>query len=193
MSKDKSDKNWFARHKILSVILAFIAIAVIASAGSGTKTNNSGSDTAKKNTTTENKAPQLARVGEPARDSKFEFTVTKFSCGETTVGTNQYLQKTAQGQYCRMSLTIKNVGDKAQSLFSGDQKLVDNQNKQYSADDQATFYAAPQGSSSTWYNDINPGNTVTGDIIFDVPKDVTPVTAELHDSAFSGGVKISLQ
>jgi hypothetical protein len=34
---------------------------------------------------------------------------------------------------------------------------------------------------------------VTGDIIFDIPKDQTPVTAELHDSAFSGGVKVSLQ
>jgi len=29
--------------------------------------------------------------------------------------------------------------------------------------------------------------------VFDLPKDKTPVTAELHDSAFSGGVKVNLQ
>lgn len=54
-----------------------------------------------------------------------------------------------------------------------------------------TAYAAPQGS--TWYSDINPGNSVEGVIVFDVAKDVTPAIAELHDSSFSNGVKVALQ
>ena len=41
-------------------------------------------------------------------------------------------------------------------------------------------------------DDIITGS-VSGDIIFDIPKGVTPVTAVLHDSAFSGGVKVNLQ
>lgn len=41
---DEKKKSWFAKHKILTVILAFIAIGVIASAaGGGSKTNNSTS------------------------------------------------------------------------------------------------------------------------------------------------------
>jgi hypothetical protein len=55
----------------------------------------------------------------------------------------------------------------------------------------ATIYNSPNGTS--WYDNINPGNKVEGAILFDLPKDQTPTTAELHDSAFSSGVKITLQ
>jgi hypothetical protein len=78
-------------------------------------------------------------------------------------------------------------------LFSANQYLYDSQNHKYSADDTATAYAAPAGSTGTWYSDINPGNSVSGTMVFDVPKDVTPTSAELHDSALSGGVKVNLQ
>lgn len=49
MSKDKSG-SWFGRHKVLTVLLAFIAIGVIASAAGGNSSNtetvpNSNSDT----------------------------------------------------------------------------------------------------------------------------------------------------
>lgn len=88
-------------------------------------------------------------------------------------------------------VAVKNIGDEAQSLFSSNQYLYNGSGQKYSADDSATFTAAPQGS--TWYNDINPGNSVEGSIVFDLPKDQIPVSAELHDSAFSGGVKVELK
>jgi hypothetical protein len=45
----------------------------------------------------------------------------------------------------------------------------------------------------TWYEEINPGNNVSGEIVFDVPQRRQMVEAELHDSAFSGGVLVDLQ
>lgn len=189
MAKDGSNKNWFGRHKILTAGGVIIVLAIVAGGSGGTNKQTSKSSEQKKESATE----QTAKIGEAARDGKFQFTVSKFSCGESVVGTSQYLQKTAQGQYCRLSLGIKNIGDRAQSLLSNDQKLIDVNGKEYSADDTATLYAAPQGSASTWYNEINPGNSVSGDLIFDVPKDVTPNSAVLHDSSFSSGVKIILQ
>jgi hypothetical protein len=69
--------------------------------------------------------------------------------------------------------------------------LFDAKGNKYSSDSGASFYANPSGS--TFLNTINPGNSVTGAVVFDVPKDVTPTQAELHDSAFSGGVKVNLQ
>jgi hypothetical protein len=194
-SDDK--KNWFKRHKVLTVILAIVAIAVISSAAGGggdkkdgvsTSTTPSAAPTAKADAKS---AATTAKVGTAARDGKFEFTVSAVKCGETSVG-SQYLNKTAQGQFCRMTLAIKNIGDKAQSIDANSQYLYNAANQQYKADGTATIYASPDASASTWYNDINPGNTVTGDIIFDIPKDQTAVTAELHDSAFSGGVKVQL-
>ncbi len=191
MSKDKTG-NWFKRHKILTVIGAFIVIGIIASAADGSKstTTTSGGDK-RSDTAKTNSKPAMAKVGEVARDGKFEFTVASMECGKTSVGTNEYLTKQAQGQFCLVNVTVKNIGNEAQTFDSSSQYLYDAANAKFSADGTASLYANPQGS--TFLNQINPGNSVTGILVFDLPKDKTPTTAELHDSAFSGGIKISLQ
>lgn len=185
---DKS-KNWFARHKVLTVIGVILILAIIGSAASGgnkTKTTN--------NTTTTSKAssqPQTAKIGQAANDGKFAFTVNSVQCNQPSVGSDQYLTKTAQGQYCVVNITANNIGNEAQTLDASNQYLYNAQGQKYSADSEASFDANPSGS--TFLQSINPGNSVTGVVAFDLPKGITPTTAELHDSAFSGGVKISLQ
>jgi hypothetical protein len=193
MSDQKS--SFFKRHKILTVIGVIILLAIIGGAvGGGKKTNtNTGSngDSSKPNTAkTENKAT-TAKLNEVARDGKFEFTVASVECGKPSVGTNEYLTKQAQGQFCLVNITAKNIGSEAQTFDSSSQYLYDAANSKFSADGTASLYANPQGS--TFLNQINPGNSVSGILVFDVPKDKTPITAELHDSPFSGGVKVALQ
>jgi len=46
--------------------------------------------------------------------------------------------------------------------------------------------------SQSFLEEINPGNTVKGVVVFDVPKKFEAAKAELHDSMFSGGVEIAL-
>lgn len=179
--------NWVKKHKILTVIGVIVLLGIIG----GNKSTNSTSSSSKTDTAKTDNKPSIAKIGQPARDGKFEFTVKSIECGKPSVGTNQYLTKTAQGQFCLLTVSVKNIGNDAQSLFSANQKLLNAQNQQYAADDVATTYAAPEGS--TWYSNINPGNSVEGVIVFDIPKDQTATTAELHDSAYSGGVKVSLQ
>lgn len=184
--------NWFKKHKILTVIGVIILLAIIGGAAGGDKTANNSSDGNKKETAkTESKPATTAKLNEVARDGKFEFTVTSVECGKTSAGTNQYLQKQAQGQFCFVNVTVKNIGNEAQMFDSSSQYLYDAANAKFSADGTASLYANPEGS--TFLNQINPGNSVSGILVFDLPKDKTPVTAELHDSAFSGGVKVSLQ
>lgn len=184
--------NWFKRHKVLTIILVLIVIGIGASAASGGNTSNGSSNSQSSGSGSDNKKPTTAKIGQPARDGKFEFTVKSMKCGETTVG-NQYLNRKAQGQFCRVSLTVKNIGNEAQTLDSSSQYAFNAQGQKYSSDDQAAIYAtADNNSTGAWYNDINPGNTVSGDIFFDVPTGVKPVKVELHDSAFSNGVEVDL-
>lgn len=182
--------EWFKKHKKLTVLLVIIGLVIIASASSGDKTSNNGGSSKSDSSKTEDKA-QTAKIGEAARDGKFEFTVKSIKCGVATVG-KDFLTETAQGQYCLLSVSIKNIGDEAQGLYSGNQYLYNAQDQKYSADDAATITAEPGNQSNSWFNDINPGNSVKGTIVFDIPKGEKPVTAELHDSAFSGGIKVSL-
>jgi len=193
MSKDKKDGNWFKRHKILTVILAIILIGVIASAAGGgkSKTNSSATSNGSGVTKSEDKTATTAKLNETARDGKFEFVVKSVACGTASVG-GQYLNKTAQGQYCLATVSVKNIGDKQQYFSEGDQKLLNASGQQYSPDTTATLYNSPN-NSDVFLAQINPGNSVEGVLVYDIPKDQTPVTAELHDSSLSNGVKINLR
>ncbi len=182
-------RNWFIRHKVTSVILGVIAIAIISSVVNG---NKGASTTSSTSSSTAPAANTTTKIGQPASDGKFTFTVNKVTCNIPTVGANQYAQATAQGQYCDLNMTIKNTGTEAQDLSDSTQYLYDAANHKYSADSTADIDASI-GTSGTWFSSINPGNAVTGDMYFDLPKGTTPITAELHDSAFSGGTKVSLQ
>ncbi len=186
--------NWLKKHKLIAGIIAVIVIAVVATSADKkelvvpdqpAQTNQSQDSEPKNNST--------AKLNEPVRDGKFEFVVKSFECGKTEVVSpeSEFLNKQAQGQYCLLTLTVKNIKDEQQGFFSSNQKLLDSTSKVYGADDLATSYNAPSSQESTWAQ-INPGNSIDAVVVFDVPKDIVPTAAELHDSAFSNGVKVIL-
>jgi hypothetical protein len=131
---------------------------------------------------------QESGIGTPIRDGKFEFTVTKTSTA-SQVG-NSFSNKKAQGEYVLVNVKVKNTGDQAQTFSGADQKLTDRAGHTFSADDEAAIYLE---DSKSLYEEINPGNQVNGVVLFDVPRATKPAAIELHDSAFSNGVKVSLR
>jgi hypothetical protein len=129
-------------------------------------------------------------LGRPARDGNFQFTVERVRCGLTKVGTSSYLSKRAQGQFCVVTLTVKNVKTDPQTLNDFDQKAFVG-GASYEADSAAAVYVNG-AESGLWLTNINPGNAVTGQLVFDIPRGATLTKLELHDSAFSGGVEVDL-
>jgi uncharacterized protein DUF4352 len=127
--------------------------------------------------------------GDPVRDGKFEFVVSKVDCSKSKVG-SQYLNKKAQGKFCQVSLTVKNIGKEAQFFDGSSQKAMDAKGTEFSNDGAAELYA--NEDNATFLNEINPGNSAKGRLIFDVPKSVKLTALELHDSPFSGGIEVSL-
>jgi hypothetical protein len=122
-------------------------------------------------------------VGREYRDGKFAFTVTKIKKGVRRVG-DQYVGKTAQGQFVLVYVTVDNIGNEARTFDSGSQKLKDMKGREFSADGEATI--AMGDESKAFLEDINPGNGVRGILVFDVPKSIKLKSLELHDSPFSG-------
>ena len=129
-------------------------------------------------------------IGHEYRDGKFAFTVTKIKKGVHHIG-DEYVGKTAQGQYVLIYVTVRNIGDEARTFDSGSQKLKDTRGREFSADTEAAIAMGDQ--SKAFLEDINPGNGVHGILVFDVPRDVHVASIELHDSPYSGGVVIPLQ
>lgn len=128
-------------------------------------------------------------IGTPVVDGVFTFTVNDMECGITTVG-KEYLNITPQGQYCRFSITVTNTGNGPNHMFAANQKAFDGSGREFAEDSKPGMY---DGSGNIWMTEINPGNSVTGNIYFDIPADAVLTRLELHDSAFSSGVFVSLK
>lgn len=134
-------------------------------------------------------APAAAKVGQAVRDGKFEFTVTKIKCGVTRVGTEYFGQK-AQGQFCLVTVKVSNIAKESQSFSSSSQKAFGADGAAFETDDAAGLYIK---DNDTLFTTINPGNTVTGVLVFDIPKTAKLAKLELHDSPFSGGVLVTIK
>ena len=54
-------------------------------------------------------------------------------CGKPQIG-GQYLKKKAQGQFCVVSMTVRNIGTKSQMFSGTSQKAIDAQGRELEAD-----------------------------------------------------------
>lgn len=192
-AREKALRPWYKKKRFI-IPLGLLLLIIIANLG-GDSDDNQSQDTGDQSTENQGGGATLesteteAGLNAAVRDGKFEFTVRGIQCGQTRVG-NQFLNKTAQGQYCLLSVNVKNIGSEAQTLFGDNQKLFDSQGREFSSDSEAAIYAE---DSKSIFEEINPGNAVDGQIYFDIPKDAAPAKVELHDSAFSGGVTVNLK
>jgi hypothetical protein len=189
----KKKRHW-VRNIFLGVagfIVLIVIISVAANRGSNSTPAASGGG-APANTAPA--APQAAKIGTPVRDGKFQFTITSVSHAKSVGDTANGLGDTAQGEYTILHITVTNIGSQPQTLDDSSQYVYDASGRKYDASTSADMdLNSASGSDSVFLNDINPGNTVKGELAFDMPAGLKAVKAELHDSAFSGGVIVNLR
>lgn len=191
---EQPKKSHPVRNFALGLAGVMVALIVISSVtNGGGDTGSTGSTDKAAASKSEKKAPKpkpkktMAGMNQPARDGKFRFVVTQVETGVKRVG-DKYFGEEAQGQFVVVSLTVENIGDEARTLDSSSQVAYDQDGRKFDADGQAGISL----DSKTFLEEINPGNRVDGKLVFDIPKNATLTTLELHDSAFSGGVKVKL-
>lgn len=131
-----------------------------------------------------------AGIGTEVRDGRFSFVVNEVQSGLSEIGENEFLREYAQGQFVVVDLSVTNHGDRPQSFSSSNQKLFDTQGRQFSNSSMAEISLQ---DGSEWYTNINPGNTISTRVVFDIPADAEPASIKLHDSAFSRGADVSLR
>lgn len=178
---------------LVGIVIVLVIVGLVVGSHNGAKTGTTGQGPtpgATSQSSPGGTATKAAGIGDPVRDGKFQFTITKVTHAKR-VG-NRYLGQAAQGEYTILHITVTNIGNVAQNLDDSAQFVFDARGRKFSADSTADIYI--NGSSnSVFFNQINPGNTVRGKIAFDLSKGDTAVKAELHDSVFSGGVTVSLR
>lgn len=178
------------------VVVLIVVVAAVAGGGGGNDANTAASTapaapTGVNEKTTTKRASPAPGLNTAARDGKFEFVVTGVEPGLQSVGDNPYLTEEAQGQFVIVSMTVQNTSDEPKGFSPSDQKLFDSQGRSF--EPSPTAQIALGGSDIPVWDNINPGNKVNVKIVYDMPKNAVPASIELHDSAFAGGVKVSLK
>ena len=139
-------------------------------------------------TTVEESAPG---IGSSVVAGNFTFTVNSLECGITGVGSDSFGQK-AQGEYCKINLTVANTGKEADYFSASNQKVMDAEGREFEADTGAMIYL--EEGDDVWLGaDINPGNSAEVAILYDMPVGVAPVTITLVDGFFGSGVEVALK
>lgn len=182
----------FRRTALITAVVAVAAGLTLSGCSAGTTTTGAGA-TAAASSSTQAAAPAAAKgagLNSPVTVGSFEYTATGSKDAGTTVGTSP-LSQTAQGTYVEVDLTIKNVGNSPATFVSNYVKVVDANGKTYDADPTATLYASP--NQQAWVAAINPGNSINGPILFDVPVGTRAASIEVSDNMFTKGQTIHLQ
>lgn len=185
-ARAKALRPWFKKKRFIGLgIIALIVVISIAS-NSGTK---KGFEDGYADASNESSSQTVAKLGDTVTDGDFSFVASNMKCGIKQYG-GEYANAKAQGQYCQFDIAVTNNGDDAQYFSGTDQYLFSADGKKFESDSSAAIYA---DSSNTWLDKVNPGNTLKGLLIFDVPADVELDHLELHDGIFSTGVEVSVK
>ena len=137
-------------------------------------------------TETASESPTTASGSGPqASDGGLTFAVTGVETAPSVQNQDAPVEKTAQGEFLTVHMTILNSGD-APATFLGTLQKLKAGGTAYSIDDEATSYL--NGGLA----ELNPGDTADVAIAFDVPPGTTPESLEVHGDPVSAGVEVPL-
>lgn len=154
------------------IVVLIIIIAVATSGGSDDSSPSGSQNGSAQNAPANGGGEQAAGLNTPVRDGKFEFVVTGVEKGLASVGDNPYLTEQAQGQFVVVTMTVKNISDKAYGFSPSDQKLLDAQGREFEPSTSAQI--ALGGSDIPVWDNINPGNTVIAKVSSTCPRTRCP-------------------
>lgn len=181
--KKRKKWPWIVGGIVLVMILGCVGLFTLVLGGTAKVASDLNDNSTGKNAA-------AGQMNKSSVDGKFQFTVTGMQCGVGSVGPDGFGEK-AQGQFCLVSVSIKNVGKSAEVFNDFSQKAYDAGGTEFSVDSGAATWV--NKDTSTFLESINPGNVVKGKLVFDVPKGAKLSSIVLHESEFTAGVKVPLK
>jgi hypothetical protein len=187
-------RPWYRRRRsVLLVVLVVLLLSALHRADDGRLSGGSSSRATTRSTATgvpATSAPARGPGGGAAgrrgvvRDGKLEFAVSSVSCGHDTVGQGP-LRFGSNGQFCLVRLQVRNIGHQSWTLPIN-QYLFDTTGDRHSID----LRAGVAVSSQRLLQQLEPGQRVSGTLVFNLPTGAHPERLELHDSLLSGGTEL---
>jgi hypothetical protein len=130
---------------------------------------------------------RIVGLNQPIRDGNLEFRVRQLRCGLTEVG-DPLVSQLALGQFCVVDLVVRNLGAQPVVFHDNLQIAYGPAGQRFGVDSTAGLLA--NADQHAFLSEINPGNRVTGAIVYDIPPDSRIVRLRLHGSVTSPGVQV---
>ena len=157
----------------------------VTSSGTSTSSSTTSSESSTTETEPESATPTPS-LGDEATEGDFVFSVASTDSGDTvTSPINEYIEKTATGQFIVVYLNVGNTGA-APLTFLSTLQVLNTDTGTFTPDDEASFYLG--GGVVT----INPGEQVETAVAFDVPAGATGVSILVHGEPGGAGVDLPL-
>lgn len=170
--------------------IAIVVIIIIGAVSGGGKNTNTTTNTGSTKNEVKKEEP-IAKIGEAVTANSLAFTVSDISKAKTLGGA--YVKKNAQGTFNIITLNIKNVGKETVTIDSSMIRLTDSQGRKFDRSiDGQTAKGMSQGSVDLFLQQVQPGLSVNGDIVFDLPDDATDLKLLVKGSLFGTEKQISL-
>jgi len=150
-----------------------------------TTSKSASTTTSPTETATETDSPTTVPAAGEVTDGPLSFTVTGVERGTTVTSDDAPVEKTAQGEYIVVHMTVTDTGTDP-ATFLGNFQRLKAAGITYYPDDEATFYVG--GGLA----ELNPGDSADVAVAFDVPPGSTPDAIELHADPVSPGVEVTL-
>lgn len=182
---------------ILWVIGVFIIVGVIGSLmgddGDSTKSKNSTTASSEVNSEAKNTEQEEEKnfhaIGEKVEVGKLAYIVSNVETTNEIKSDNEYIEPaTTDGQFVVIDIEAFNNDKKTRMVDSSMFKIKDNQGREFEPTVETEVMMALGDFADFFLQDINPGISKTGKLVFELPSDATSFSLEVSSGfGFAGG------
>ncbi|MBD3110149.1 DUF4352 domain-containing protein [Bacillus sp. AGMB 02131] len=170
---------------ILIVFGVIIAFGIIASMLGDDETSSSDKASTKSAATEE----KVYQVGEKVEAGKLAYEVTNISVTNEIASDNEFVESAVtEGQFIIIDVTAYNNDSEARMVDSNMFKMKDDQGREFQPSSDSEVMMLVDGMMDFFLQDINPGLSKSGQLVFELPADATSYTLEVSSGfGWSGG------
>ena len=140
----------------------------------------------------EERAEEIRRtygdIGTIAHTKNFEFTASKLDCSQSTLKVKDSDEQltSANGKFCIIGLTVKNVSEQDQTFEAGDVLLKSGNSEVSSIASQVLYRPSAEMQVKIFgepFGTISPDEMVEGELLFDLDREAIPYSIKVIDKA----------
>lgn len=181
--------------KIIAIIFGvFIVIGVIGSMGEDDNASNETATEANAEDKGSKEEPKkeeskIYQVGDLVKTGKLAYKVTNVTSTNELKSDNQFIESaTTPGQFIVIDIEAYNNDSKARMVDSSMFKVKDDQKREFEPSNDSEVMMVVDGVMDFFLQDINPGLSKTGQLVFELPADASSYTLEVSSGyGWSGG------